>query len=293
MVYAKTSKQSRVRKDTISLICVIIASFVMALNIKSFVRAGNLFPGGFTGLTVLIQRVCHDFFDYNISYTLVNVGLNALPAYISYKTIGKRFTVFSLAMIFLSSTFVDILPDINITSDRLLVAVFGGIINGTAIGIALHGRASSGGTDFIAVYLSNHFNISSWNIVLGLNSCMLCVAGILFGWEAALYSIIFQFVSTQVINFVHQNYARATLHIITSYPENLEKALLSYTHHGITRFEGTGCYKEEPRTLLYTVVAKDEVKEVVRFIKQYDSGAFINVTKSETIYGRFYRDPLD
>lgn len=293
MVYAKTSQQKKWVKDTRAFICVLIASLMMAINIKSFVRAGNLFPGGFTGLTVLIQRTCQEFFNFDISYTLVNISLNAIPAYISLKTIGKRFTFFSLLMVFLSGVFVDFFPDIAITSDRLLVAVFGGIINGTAIGIALHGRASSGGTDFIAVYLSNKFNAASWNVVLGLNACMLSVAGMLFGWEAALYSIIFQFVSTQVINYVHQNYSRATLHIVTSHPEDLEKPLLAYTHHGVTRFDGVGCYMDQPRTLLYTVVAKDEVKEVVKFVRQYDPTAFINVTKSENIYGRFYRDPLD
>lgn len=293
MVYAKTSKQKKWVKDVTSLFCVILASTIMAINIRSFVRAGNLFPGGFTGLTVLIQRTCDQYFHFQISYTLVNVGLNAVPAYIGYKTIGKRFTFFSLLMVFLSGVFVDIMPAINITSDRLLVAVFGGLINGVAIGTALHGRASSGGTDFIAVYLSNRFNASSWNVVLGLNTCMLTAAGMLFGWDAALYSIIFQFVSTQVINYVHQSYSRATLHIITSHPEILEKALLAYTHHGVTRFDGIGCYKDEPRTLLYTVVGKDEVKEVVRFIRRYDESAFINVLKSESIYGRFYRDPLD
>jgi len=293
VVYAKTSKQKRWVKDVTSLLCVILASIIMAANIRSFVRAGNLFPGGFTGLTVLIQRTCEEYFGFNISYTLVNVGLNSIPAYIGYKTIGKRFTFFSLLMVFLSGVFVDFMPAITITSDRLLVAVFGGLINGVAIGIALHGRASSGGTDFIAVYLSNRFNASSWNVVLGLNVCMLTAAGMLFGWEAALYSIIFQFVSTQVINYVHQSYSRATLHIITSQPEVLEKALLAYTHHGVTRFDGIGCYKDEPRAMLYTVVGKDEVKEVVQFIRRYDTSAFINVLKSESIYGRFYRDPLD
>lgn len=293
MVYAKTSQEKQWQKITTSLICVIVASFLMAINIKSFVRSGNLFPGGFTGLTVLIQRICAEYFHFEISYTLVNITLNAIPAYISLKTIGKKFTFFSLMMVFLSGVFVDFLPNISITSDRLLVAVFGGILNGTAIGIALHGRASSGGTDFIAVYLSNRFNASSWNVVLGLNAIMLSVAGLLFGWEAALYSIIFQFVSTQVINTIHQSYSRATLHIITSQPDVLEKALLTYTHHGITRFEGVGCYLDVPRTLLYTVIAKDEVKEVIHFIREHDQTAFINVLKSESIYGRFYRDPLE
>lgn len=294
MVYAKTKNTKQWKKDLTSLICVLVASFIMALNIRSFVRAGELFPGGFTGLTVLIQRICETYFNFSIPYTLVNVGLNIVPAYISLKTIGKRFTTFSLMMVFLTSMFVDYLPSsLAVTSDRFLVAIFGGMINGLSIGIALHGRASSGGTDFIAVFLNEKFNISSWNVVLGLNACMLTVAGLLFGWDAALYSIVYQFVSTQMINYVHQNYTRVTLHIITSYPEELQTALLNFTHHGITRFEGIGCYKNEARTLLYSVVAKDEVKDVIKFIRTYDPNAFINVTKSEGIYGRFYKDPLN
>lgn len=294
MVYGKTKNTKQWKKDLISFICVICASFIMALNIKSFVRAGELFPGGFTGLTVLIQRICETYFHFAIPYTIVNVSLNAIPAYISLKTIGKHFTFFSLMMVFLTSFFVDFLPSsLAVTSDRFLVAIFGGMINGLAIGIALHGRASSGGTDFIAVFLNEKFNIPSWNIVFGINACMLTTAGLLFGWEAALYSIIFQFVSTQMINYVHQNYTRVTLHIITSYPEELQTALLNFTHHGITRFECIGCYKNEARTMLYTVLAKDEVKDVIKFIRIYDPNAFINVTKSEALYGRFYRDPLN
>lgn len=293
MVYGKTKNRKQWMKDLISIVCVIVASFIMALNIKTFVNAGELFPGGFNGLTVLIQRICSTYYNFEIPYTFVNIALNSVPAYISLKTIGKRFTFFSLMMVFLTGVFVDILPSYPVTSDRLLVAVFGGIINGFAIGIALHGRASSGGTDFIAVYLTQKLNTSSWNVVLGLNACMLTIAGLLFGWDAALYSIIYQFISTQMINQVHQNYTRVTIHIITSYPEQLQDALLNFTHHGITRFEGVGCYKNEPRTMLYTVVAKDEMKDVINFIKQHDPQAFINVTKSESIYGRFYQDPLN
>jgi len=294
MVYGKTKNRKQWVKDLISFTCVIIASFIMALNIRTFVRAGDLFPGGFTGLTVLIQRICETYLNFTIPYTLVNVGLNAVPAYISLKTIGKRFTFFSLMMVCLSSIFVDCLPSsLAVTSDRFLVALFGGMINGLGIGIALHGRASSGGTDFIAVYLNEKLNIPSWNVVFGINACMLTVAGLLFGWDAALYSIVYQFVSTQMINYVHQNYTRVTLHIITSYPEELQTALLNFTHHGITRFEGIGCYKNEARTMLYSVVAKDEVKDVIKFIRTYDPNAFINVTKSESIHGRFYKDPLN
>ena len=177
MVYAEATKQKRIHKHLVSLICVILSALIMAANIKSFVRAGDLFPGGFTGLTVLIQRIASEYFHFEISYTLVNVTLNAIPAVIGYKTIGRKFTFYSLLMVFLSGLFVDFFPNIAITSDRLLVSVFGGMINGVAICVALHGKASSGGTDFIAVYLSNKFNASSWGTVLALNAIMLSVAG--------------------------------------------------------------------------------------------------------------------
>ena len=293
MVYAKSMKASRKQKHLRSIICVLIASLIMSINIKTFVRAGNLLPGGVTGLSLLLQRIGLEFFNINLPYFFVNIGLNAIPVYIGFKTIGKKFTSYSVLMIVLNSFLVDIIPNIDITSDPLLVAVFGGIFNGLSISIALAGNASSGGTDFIAVYLSNKFNTSSWNLVLGLNTIILASSGILFGFEAALYSIIFQFVSTQIIEQLHQNNKRVTMLIITANPSSLEKQLLTYTHHGITRFDGKGCYLDEDRTLLYTVVSANEVKDVIEFVKSIDQKAFINITKSIKIDGRFYQEPIE
>ena len=157
MVYAKSMKASRKQKHLRSIICVLIASLIMSINIKTFVRAGNLLPGGVTGLSLLLQRIGLEFFNINLPYSFVNIGLNAIPVYIGFKTIGKKFTSYSVLMIILNSFLVDIIPNIAITSSGigLLVAVFGGIFNGLSISIALAGNASSGGTDFIAVYLSN------------------------------------------------------------------------------------------------------------------------------------------
>lgn len=293
MVYGKLKQRQPWKKHLMSFVCVIIASLIMSLNIKSFVRAGNLLPGGFNGLTLLIQRIASELFHTEIPYSFINITLNAIPAYIGFKTIGKNFTGYSILMIVLNSFLVDILPSTPVTSDPLLVAIFGGILNGLSISIALYGNASSGGTDFIAVFLSDKFNTSSWNLVLGLNVIILTVSGILFGFEAALYSIIFQFVSTQVIHRLYQRDQRTTLFIITSNPEKLEKRLLSYTHHGITRFEGKGCYLDEPRTLLYTVVAANEVKDVIDFVKGIDPKAFVNISRSMKIEGGFYKEPRD
>lgn len=293
MVYAKSIKTSRFKKDITSFVCVVIAALVMSTNIKSFVRAGNLIPGGFTGLSLLLQRVFLQFGHIDIPYSIINISLNALPAFIGYKMIGKKFTMYTIMLIVLNSFLVDMIPVTPITYDPLLVSVFGGLINGIAISIALYGKASSGGTDFIAVYLSNKLKKPSWSFVFLLNVVILTSAGLLFGIEEAMYSIIFQFVSTQVIERFHQRNQQSTLMIITSHPERITQSLMEYTHHGITSFEGMGCYLKEDKTLLYTVVGKDEVNDVIRFVKKADPQVFINILKSEGIKGNFYMEPLE
>ena len=293
MIYAKSINTSQWKKDFISFTCVLIASLIMSANIKSFVRAGNLIPGGFTGLSLLIQRVSLQYFNINVPFSLINISLNAVPAFIGYKMIGKKFTLYSIILIIMNSFLVDIIPVTPITYDPLLVSVFGGLINGIAISIALYGKASSGGTDFIAVYLSNKLKKPSWNFVLGLNIIILTCAGLIFGVEEAMYSIIFQYVSTTTIEKFNQRNQQSSLFIITSYPEKIADSLLKYTHHGINSFEGMGCYLKQEKTLLYTVVGKDEVNDVIKFVKQTDPSVFINIVKSEGINGNFYIEPLE
>lgn len=280
-------------KNILRLVCVVIAAFISAMNLNTFVNAGGLFPGGFNGITVFIQRIGIKFLDVSIPFTPVNVLLNAIPAYIGFKIVGKKFTIYSCLMIFLTGVFVDILPLLPVTEDILLIAVFGGIINGIALSIALKGRASSGGTDFIAMALSNKMNMSTWNYILGLNAILLLVAGYLFGWDKALYSIIFQFCSTQIINMMHTRYKRMTIFIVTSKPDEVIPSVMKLTHHGVTRFEGEGGYSHKPRTMLYSVISMDEVKLVRKEVLNIDDSAFINVTKTVHIDGKFYQEPMD
>lgn len=280
-------------KDIISMICVVIGSLLCAININTFIGAGGLFPGGFTGLTVLIQRSFIKYAGISVSYSLINFSLNAIPAYIGYKTVGKKFTIYSVMVIVLTGIFVEILPESNITEDILLITVFGGILQGVALGIALRGNASSGGTDFIAMWISKKTNQPAWNYILGMNAVMLVVAGYLFGWDKALYSIIFQFCSTQIVNFVHTRYKKMTLFIVTSNPDLVIEEIQNSTHHGVTRIEGIGTYYGKPRTLLYTVVESTNVKGLVTRIRDMDQTSFINVTKSESVEGKFYQTPIE
>lgn len=285
--------QNNYLKIIISIVCVIISSFILSFNIKSFVRAGNLIPGGFTGLSLLIQRTLSEFMNIDLPYSMINITLNAIPAFIGFKLIGKKFTTFTVILIVMNSFMVDLIPVTAITYDPLLVSVFGGILNGTAICVALYGHASTGGTDFIAVYLSNKLKRSSWGFVFGLNCVILLIAGYLFGFEAAMYSIIFQFVSTNVIERFNKREQKVTLLIITSIPDRVEEEFLKYSRHGMTRFDGRGSYLKEEKTMLVTVVGANNVKDAVSLIKEVDPMVFIDVIKSMDVKGRFYMEPIE
>ena len=184
--------------------CLILAgSLIMAVNLKSFVRTGGLIPGGFNGLTRLIQEISALLWLWEPPFSVINFILNAIPAIISFKFIGKKFTGYSCLMIVVSGILTDIVPSFPMTQDILLISIFGGLINALAISLCLFANATSGGTDFIAIFLSEKYGIDSWNYIFAGNVVILGIAGALFGWDKALYSIIFQYTSTQVLHILY------------------------------------------------------------------------------------------
>ncbi|MBQ6561165.1 MAG: YitT family protein [Paludibacteraceae bacterium] len=276
------------KKDTKRILVIILAALLMAVNIKTFVQAGNLLPGGATGLTLLIQRAVKLFFDLDIPYSPINILLNAIPAFIGFKFIGKKFTIYSCLMIFLVGLFADLIPAYTITDDVLLVSIFGGIINGAAISICLSVEATSGGTDFIAIYMSEKKHMDSWNFVLGINAVILSVAGLLFGWDKALYSIIFQYASTQMIHLLFQHYQKETLLVVTKHPELVSEIIHAKSHHGATIIKAEGSYEHKETFIVYSVIGKDQYISIVSIIKQEDPDAFINTIDTESLTGRFF-----
>lgn len=267
----------------------VVAAVIMAANIKTFVNAGGLYPGGFNGVTLLIQTICQRFFHLAVPFAVISLTLNAIPALISFKAIGVKFTSMSCIVIILTSIMTDVIPAQPITYDPLLISIFGGLINGFAVSLCLIGNTSSGGTDFIAIFFSERKGVDVWNYVLAGNAIVLFIAGLLFGWDKALYSIIFQFTSTQVVQLLHQKYKKHTLFIITTKPETVYREITSITNHSATQFSGTGCYTGENHTMIYSVVSRDEAKVLVKKVKETDPQAFINVIKTDYINGRFYQ----
>jgi len=281
------------KKDGKRILVICLASLLLAVNTKTFVRTGDLFPGGVMGITLLLQHIAETFFGVEIPYTVVNLLLNAIPVYIGFKFIGKKFTLYSCLMIVLSGVLTDMIPACVVTYDILLISIFGGIISGVAVSMCLLMNATSGGTDFIAIYLSDKKGVDSFNVILGVNMAILAVAGILFGWDRALYSIIFQYASTQTLHILYRKYQQATLFIVTNKAKEVCNAIYKISQHGATVMESQGSYEGQERSMVYSVVSSAESKRVVEFVRRVDPDAFINVVRTEQLQGKFYHKPAE
>lgn len=281
------------KKDGKRIIVICFASVIMALNTKTFVKTGGLYPGGVMGLTILIQAIFENFLNITVPYTLVNLLLNLFPIYIGFRYIGKKFTLYSCLMIVLTSILTDVIPGFAITYDTLLISIFGGIISGFVISMCLLMNATTGGTDFIAIFLSEKKGVDSWNIIMGVNVIIILLAGLLFGWERALYSIIFQYASTQILHTLYKRYQKQTLFIVTNNAKDVCQAIYDASGHGATILEGEGSYEHCERDIVYSVVSKEESKSVVRAVKDTDESAFVNAIRTEELFGRFYQRPTE
>ncbi|MCI9314706.1 MAG: YitT family protein [Lachnospiraceae bacterium] len=279
------------KKDGKRIIIICLASALMAVNIKTFVSTGGLYPGGATGLTILIQSVCKMFFHISIPYTPVNLLLNAVPIYIGFRFIGKKFTLYSCLSILVTSVLTDIIPEIVVTYDILLISIFGGIISGFAISMCLSMNATTGGTDFISIYLSEKKGVDAWNFILAFNVVIIMIAGLLFGFDKALYSIIYQYASTQMLHMLYKRYQKQTLFIVTNKADKVCQAINTVSMHGATILSGEGSYEHEKRKVVYSVVSKEESREVIEAVKKADQAAFVNAMRTEELAGRFYYRP--
>ncbi len=275
------------------LLLIVIGSTLYAVGLVCFARPAGLFPGGFTGLSLLIQESCQRYAGFTPPYSVLSLTLNFVAAAICFRYIGKRFALFSMLAVAITSVLTDLIPVYAFSADPLLCSVFGGLVNGLAISLCLRADASTGGTDFISIYLAEKSGKDAFNYILGGNVAMLAVAGLLFGWERALYSMIYQFCTTQALHALFRRYQHRTLWIVTDRPDEVYAIIRDSTHHGATLFQGTGLYRNEPRSMIYTVLSGDDIRRVVRDVRQADPHAFINAQRTDSLTGRFYRKPQD
>ena len=154
-----------------------LSAFVHSFAIVNFTIPAALYPSGFSGISRLISDISTDFFGINLSYSILYFSFNVLVSLFVFKKIGRKFTIYSIVQFTLVSIITNYLPRNFFVSDMLLLSVFGGIVNGLAIGIALTFNFSTGGFDFISVYFSNKFKKDIWNYTFLINVMIILIAG--------------------------------------------------------------------------------------------------------------------
>lgn len=291
--YVAQQNNNRIQANAKTFFAVVFGSVIMAVNMNTFINQGNLLPGGANGVVVLIQRIFSTYLGISLPFSVLSFAVNALPAYLAFKTVGRKFTAFSCVCILIMSVLTDIIPPYALTYDPLLISVFGGIINGTAISLILNAGASSGGSDFVAMYFSVKKGISTWNYVLMFNAVLILISGCMFGMDSALYTIIFQFCQTQMLNTFYKRYVKKTIFVITDKPQEVADRIMEMTHHSATMFKAEGAYTHKAHYVVYSILSADEVQKARHFIREIDRHAFINVMSSEGVTGNFYVKPIN
>ena len=198
-------KNSKTLRYLMTAAAVTLSALLQAFAMNVFLTPTGILPSGFTGVARLTEQIT-GLLGIHFSTSLGMIALNVPVAIFCYRHIGKKFVIFSMIQVFLASFLLKLSLFEPLFEDALLNICFGGFIYGLAIVVALKGNASTAGTDFIALYVSNRLGKAIWQYVFAFNAGMLCVFGYLFGWKYAGYSIMFQFISTKTIDsFYHRS----------------------------------------------------------------------------------------
>lgn len=174
-----------------------------------------------------------------------------------------------------------------------MLIIFGGVVSGLGAAIALKSGASTGGTDFIALWVSNHTGKTIWGVIFGFNCFILAIFGFMFGWDKAAYSIVFQFISTKTIDSFYRRYDRVTLQITTRKADEVMTAYVDHFQHGISCAEVIGGYSREKMYLLHAVVSTYESQDIIKLVCDIDPGAVINVFHTLNFVGGWWGGHVD
>lgn len=275
-----------------SLLMIVASSLLQTYVIQTFMDPCDLLSSGFTGVAILLNRIA-GLVGFDFSTSLGILLLNIPAAMFCAGKISKRFVFLSCVQFTLTSLFLEVLHFPPLFDEMILNVIFGGFLYGFVSVIALKADGSTGGTDFIAMYVSERFHRGIWEYVFAFNVLILLIFGSMFGWAAAGYSILFQLISTQTISRYYHRYSQILVEITTKDPEQVAKQFKTYFRHGMTVIPAYGAYSQSNFFLCKSIVSSYEEREVIERIREVDPECITYTHKVDHFYGRFYRRPIE
>ena len=273
----------------------IIGAFLFSIAMNFFISPNHLYTGGVLGISQLIRSTVNDLFDLKTSfdysgiiYYLINIPL----FFVAYRHISKQFFYRTIFTVSLQALMISVLPSFKLLDDILTNVLVGGIVAGTGVGLLLSSGGSTGGTDILGLYLAkknNHFSVGK--IGLFVNLFIFGMAGIRYGIEIMIYSIIYSAIDNVTLDKMHeQNICSTAIIFCKKNPKRINDFIKDELKRDSTYWNANGGYDNSKTYIIYTALTKYELSRLEKEIKNIDDHIFVVKSEGVGIRGEFKKD---
>lgn len=252
-----------------------------AFGLKSFLLSSHFIDGGVTGVSMLVSNVS------GVALALLIPVINLPFIALGYRQVGARFALKSAAAIAGLSLCLAFIHFPDVTSDKLLTAVFGGFFIGAGIGLAIRGGAVLDGTEVAALLVSKRSSmLRVGDVILILNVFIFSAAAFFLGVESALYSMLTYFAASKTVDFLLHGIEQYTAVVVVSeQSEGIRQAIIRDLARGVTVYKGRRGWSDSEQDILFCVVTRLEIGRVRALVAEFDASAFIVVYPLTDVHG--------
>lgn len=267
-------------KTLISFLMLTIGSILAAYALETFLIPNTILDGGVTGISIIISKLSK--IPLSILVLLTNIPL----VYVGYKNMGRGFLIRAVYSMTLFSIFLSYFAYFESVTDQILLAtVYGGALLGVGVGLVIHFGGCIDGTESVALVISKRTSLSVGQVVLIFNLIIYSVAGVIFGIDRAMYSLLTYFITFKVIDFVSEgiDQTKSAL-IITEKGTDMANEIFKRLGRTVTKIKGSGLISGE-KEVLYCVLTRIEVFELKKICNEMDESSFISISDVSEIIG--------
>ena len=283
-----TSKLKYYMGEISSYVMLVVGAVIAAFSIEEFLVPCTILDGGIVGISIMINNLS------DIPLGMLTLALNIPFLLVGMRKLGAKFIVKSAVAMVAFSSFLEIFASfVDVTHESLLAVCFGGVFLGVGVGFVIRAGGCLDGTETVAIFLNRRFNLPVGQTVLFFNVVIYTIAGFLFGFDRAMYSLLTYFITSKVIDFVEEGVEQAkAAFIITDEGRMIADEIYKRLGRTVTILEGAGLISGK-KTVLYCVLNRFEIYELRRLIKEVDASAFITISDVSEIIGNHIKKKAD
>lgn len=275
------SKKELAKEVIIQLVWLTIGAIIVAFALESFMFPHKIFDGGVIGVSMMLSYLTHT--QLGLLIFLINLPFLVL----AFSKLGVRFVLQTLYAVSVLSIFTNVFHWEIATKDPLLAPIFGGIILGSGVGLVLKNNASLDGTEIMSIRLSQKFSFMSvGQFLMGFNLFIYMAAGLMFGWDKAMYSILTYFIASKTIDIVMEGLnSSKSVRIVSEKYREIGKMIIKELDVSVTYIRSKGGYSGLDNVLTFCVVSRLELAKLKQLVKDIDPKAFLVIENVHEVEG--------